>query len=463
MRPALQPQYGYWWLAEAPDERTSGVLEADTHGKLTLTLYGRLGTHVSASGWVQGARRILGEVDMGVLVSLDRCFVKQTPGDFGLERQIWVVHDALIGAKFDAEEPWAFCGASFDMPLLTQWTGTRNIEDFLDRNDCDRATHLGIAVARRKWPLWQHDGVEVDLCLSGSVREISETTSVLEGAVRLRANAQKALTREQFREIAIRPLQVLIALATGQFTAAISADVQQGPRVPESPPAELPWYWQPLTISPADLRVQFGFHYGDVLALGADRFQVWIATHTPLDPVFDLYLGLLRQTGLAELSFLMVVQALETYHRRTGTDTILATSTWDPLREEIAAVITAAKTGPAEQGLLNKLTFYNEVSLRYRLKALLRPLAGVGDEITGQSGSNFVNAVVATRNYYTHWDAKSESAALRGEALVYATSRLTALLEILLLRDIGFASDSPAWIEILRRRARWLPTSVEGR
>ena len=66
------------------------------------------------------------------------------------------------------------------------------------------------------------------------------------------------------------------------------------------------------------------------------------------------------------------------------------------------------------------------MSLRYRLKALLRPLGSVGDEITGQSGANFVNAVVTTRNYYTHWDAKSEWAAMRGEALVYATSRLTA-------------------------------------
>jgi hypothetical protein len=453
----MEPQYGYWWLADRPDERSSGVLEQNAHGELRLTLHGRLGAKLSPSGWPEGARRILGEGDMGVIISLDRCFVRQAPGSFGLQRQVWHVHEAVIGAKFDPLEAWAFYGAQFEIPLLTQWAHPNHIADFLDRNDGGRPARLGIAVCLKNLALWERGGVQVELSHSASVRAINATTTALEAPVRLCAYADRALATEEFREIAIRPLQVLVGLATGRFTAAVSADVLLSPRDSEKPTHFVPWHWQPLRAIARDHETQYGFNYADIVALGADRLDAWIAKQASMDPVFDLYLGLLRETGIAELSFLIVVQALETYHRRTNDDTVLSSASWEPLREGIATLITAATSGSERMAFINKLKFYNEVSLRHRLKALLGGAAG---EICGQGGASFINAVVTTRNYYTHWDAQSESGALRGPALVHATSRLTALLEILLLRDVGFGIGSAPWNDVLRRRVSWLPKTA---
>lgn len=455
----MKPQYGYWWLADRPAERVAGVLEVGAQGQLTLSLYGRLDAARTPSGWVEGEQRVLGEVDMGAIVSLDRCFVQQVTGDFGLPRQIWHVHDAVIGAKFDATEPWAFCGAQFELPLVTGWTQRHSAAQFLKHDERGCATRLGIAVQLQKWPLWERDGIQVELTRSASVREKSETVTALEAPVLLSVHAPRALTSAAFREIGIRPLQVLIGLATGRFTATLSGRVLLSPRDAENRERYLPWHWQPLKTTTEERSVRFGFHYADVLALGPERFAAWIGLHDAVDPVLDLYLGVLRETGLAELSFLMVVQALETYHRRTGDETLLEETSWTPLRADLAALITAATNGRAREALLGKLDFYNEVSLRHRLKALLGPLSHAGEEICARKTGDFINAVVSTRNYYTHWDVRSEAHALRGHALAHATSRLTASLEILLLRDLGFASDSAACQEVLRRRVRWLPKS----
>jgi len=70
--------------------------------------------------------------------------------------------------------------------------------------------------------------------------------------------------------------------------------------------------------------------------------------------------------------------------------------------------------------------------------------------------------VVDTRNYFTHWSANDESAPVeRGADLFHLTSRLIALLELILLREIGFPEKSQASAEVMRRRVSWLLDSAD--
>jgi hypothetical protein len=123
----------------------------------------------------------------------------------------------------------------------------------------------------------------------------------------------------------------------------------------------------------------------------------------------------------------------------------------------IAHLATAVPEEPLRNILAGKLTYLNELSLGQRLKALIRSLGTVGTEICGGKRGPFVKQVTGTRHYFTHWDRRNEDKAVHRGELFYLISRLIALLEVRLLHDLGFALDSLACQEILRRRVRWLP------
>ena len=53
----------------------------------------------------------------------------------------------------------------------------------------------------------------------------------------------------------------------------------------------------------------------------------------------------------------------------------------------------------------------------------------------------FVDQVVATRNYFTHFDKEPEANVLKGERLYWTTRKLRALLEVCLMNEIGLSVD----------------------
>jgi hypothetical protein len=99
----------------------------------------------------------------------------------------------------------------------------------------------------------------------------------------------------------------------------------------------------------------------------------------------------------------------------------------------------------------------NEPNLARRLEDLFDQTEGMADKIAGIPVKKFIRQVTDTRNYFTHWDASNAARALSDGALLHASSRLQALLEMLLLRDAGFSLSSQAVAAVLQRRISWLP------
>jgi len=85
---------------------------------------------------------------------------------------------------------------------------------------------------------------------------------------------------------------------------------------------------------------------------------------------------------------------------------------------------------------MQRFRYINEYSLRKRLKELLTRTDSVFKTIL-KNGETFVENVVSTRNYVTHFDTALESKILTGSALYWATRKLRALLEICLLVELG--------------------------
>jgi len=293
-------------------------------------------------------------------------------------------------------------------------------------------------------------------------RQRSDLITEVESSVMLRVRSPQLIDGRQLQDAATRPVQVLLGLATGHYTAMTRAEVTVAGATPEERIARLPWRWQPLKGSLDPARARYAFTYNDLSALGESALDSVRQQLASIEPVLDLYVAALRELSYAELSFNVVVQALETYHRSRHAGHVLPEEHWVPLKDELKKVITDALASdrslqPARDTLCQRLTYFNEPSLRQRLKGLLASIEPHTSAVCGGDLTRFVQAVVDTRNYYTHWSAALEGKALRGGGAVRLTSRLRALLEILLLRELGFAADSTPERAILERRLSWLP------
>jgi hypothetical protein len=188
----------------------------------------------------------------------------------------------------------------------------------------------------------------------------------------------------------------------------------------------------------------------------------WFSRAELLRPIYDLYFGTLFQRGAyIHQRFLSLAQALESYHRRTIGGKHISEEDFGVLLAQLTDVVNGAGDGitrDARASFINKLKYFNEVSLRRRLKDLLRNLAGL-DALLIRNSSRFVDRVVDTRNYYTHYDAASEAGAVPEQDLYLLCSQMQFLLELCFLRELGL-SDSTI-DALVQRHQRYIGVSTQ--
>ncbi|MEO8313238.1 MAG: HEPN domain-containing protein [Pseudomonadota bacterium] len=373
-------------------------------------------------------------------------------------RQEWHVNESVIGAQFDETEMWGFYSASFSLPGITKWVQMRSSKTTLLGTERGELNGFSIAVEAKTWPLWTLDGVTVEFFNQISTLDVDEELSALRSRVHIRARSATVLGNADFYKVATRPVQVLFALATGEFTTPVSGEGSIAPFDPKGGNVFCERRWHPHDIRFEVDKLRFGFTYSTLVALGQDACQKWLERSAKSEAVFNLYLATLRDgTGTMELRFLMIVQALETLHRRSNSDAVLESAAWDVLRPQLANIITErVSKGPKREALLSRVQFFNELSLKQRLLSLLKALGPHAQGIAGGNEEAFVRRVVKTRNEFTHWSSGEDKDVFKEEQLVFATHRLIALLEMVLILDVGFGLDSSPLQEVWRRRISWL-------
>lgn len=165
--------------------------------------------------------------------------------------------------------------------------------------------------------------------------------------------------------------------------------------------------------------------------------ESWFTKRDLLMPVYELFFGALFNTRTyPNFQFLGLAQALETYHRRTNPDArYLSEQEYaDERYPELVSSLPSSLPNPLKEKLKNTLQYANEWSLRKRLKELVAavPVTGIaGDDPT------FVERVVDTRNYLTHYTEELERKAMRGPELMETVEEMRRLLAFLLLRELG--------------------------
>ena len=204
-------------------------------------------------------------------------------------------------------------------------------------------------------------------------------------------------------------------------------------------PARIAIYYQSLPFSERAPRTdphRMLFTYPRVRVSVADKFARWFAAYEQFQPALSLYFA--SRAGAHKYlngRFLSVVQALETYHRRTRNERPFDAATYG------AFVSTLEQACPPEhRELLARLVRYgNELSLAVRLKQIIEPFKDrLGDE---EARKRFVRQIVETRNYLTHYDPSLAERAADGRDLLALCMIGEAILQLHFMKEVGFTDE----------------------
>ena len=168
----------------------------------------------------------------------------------------------------------------------------------------------------------------------------------------------------------------------------------------------------------------------------------WFARSNQAVLAANVFFGAqLLESPVVNVKFLAAAQAAESYHRGLGSGLYMDQTAYDNAAAELVKHIPAGIESDHRQSLTSRLKYGNEFSLRKRLNALFERIPdNVAARIAGHV-PQFVNKVVDTRNYFTHYDHASQAGAFAGKDAFVAAERLRVLVAASLLHDLCIGED----------------------
>ena len=175
----------------------------------------------------------------------------------------------------------------------------------------------------------------------------------------------------------------------------------------------------------------------------SDRFSsfmnTWFDSADMLKPVFDLYFGTRYNPAIyVENQFLSYMIAIEAFHRLDTGGQYLSREKYEKIRQKLVVAIPNDMDKSHKESLKKKIEYGYEFSMRRRLKDVCRKYEkNIGKFI--DNANQFNDCVVGTRNHLIHNDPATKGRVCTGKDLVILTYQLKLLLEICLLRKLGFS------------------------
>jgi hypothetical protein len=165
--------------------------------------------------------------------------------------------------------------------------------------------------------------------------------------------------------------------------------------------------------------------------------QNWYHKYDELEPVLTLYFGIYYGRFVyLNLKFICLVQAIEAYHRRMVSNEELPENQH---KERITRILSSVSSND-QRWLKGELTYSNEPSLRKRLNDIFNKFAPILNKLIPDE-KYFINKVVNTRNYMTHYDSHLKEQSAKHNELFVITEKLRIMVEICLLKEIGLTTN----------------------
>ena len=433
--------HGYFWLAEKPDNRLTGVLRISEKGEASLEMFGAFESpHNRPLGQLTRERlHVLGVTDKAGPVTLIDCIVVQQQNVVNVEllsKSNLYIGCVFWGAHFDTEEV-LFWGMTFSVEGLDEWFV------FHHRPFSHDGDPTGLMSVTYNQPEPIRFPISDDLNIGFHMVAGTES-SLFEQAIttKMSISIQSSLRRSfsDFIQV-LRKVKNFICLAFDRnvsFTSITGARWE--PNAPYTPYDTVVIYGR---FDPYDLRKEnisvgnFLMSFDEIAHNIQEYLPRWLERYEEYEPTFNLYFAVSANRHMhLEGGFLFLIHGIESLHRRSSSETRMA-------EEEFSSLVDVVLKGTPDtwrSWIQERLKYANELSLRSRIRQMITPFNDLFGLETEREA--FISRVVGTRNYLTHYDQGIKSQAVTdAEQLLRLRSKLEALVQLHLLRLLEIDHD----------------------
>lgn len=433
---------GYFWLPEKEENKIPGILSIDDGGKIELEIVGHFDEKFEHLSGDDNLSRIIGHVEKDGLVTLDDCFYTKKNFSFGgISKSKVVVNKVLSGAAWDKDEKVDFNTFSFSVDCLDEWVGISGID--VD-NDWDRRTATIRYNPPEKIRMELKNGMTLEICFAYTLPGFPNVTEAkITQRAYFRLESENPRDLNDFTSTAFK-ITNLICFAMDEVVSlknvsATSSEILSDGGDDKKYPVPISIYYQSIPFSekiPKKNWHEMLFNFGAIKTNAQQVFNNWLNAYEHLSPALGLYFS--TKTGAQKYldgKFLALAQGLETYHRRTSSETLMDEAPYETLVSEIL------EGCPAEHldWLKGRLMHGNEINLGKRIKKIIEPFK----DHLGTSGerSKLLRKIVDTRNYLTHYSESLRDKSAKGRDLWVLCMKMEVIFNLHFLRVIGFTDE----------------------
>lgn len=436
---------GIWWLPDKPEKRVSGTLTFTPNKGANLDLMGSFKDIKNKNrSEILEPEIILGVSSDGKYITLYKCLETNSTTSFpGFQTSSrFLANLVFVGVHFQKSEDISFKSISVHYLHLDEWV---KIYGFVIKSWGKK----GVII---KYKLPEPFQVEIsdELKISINFRRKVSSRSFSQEEVTIKQNTEiKVETSEEkpfedFREI-IYHIQNLLTLGITEPVYPLSITGLTEVNV------ENEAYYLPVKIFYQLLDIPKGhktltsndmlFTFEDISNRFEPLLKNWFEKKDFLESVYNLYFGTLYNPHMyLEDQFLSLIQAIESFHRRVYGGKYLPDEKYDKVYEVLVNGIPEDVESELKDRLMEYLKYGNEFSLRKRLKEIFDKYKEILDKFI-ENKKDFIEKVVNTRNYFTHYDKELKEHTAHGEDLCRLNQKLRMCLETCLLAEIGFTSE----------------------
>lgn len=434
---------GYFWLPGKPEQRLPGTLRVSESGETTLELVGVFGDSIAIlTDFTSEVPRVVGVVENGDRVTLERCFYRSRNVSFGgISKSTILATFFLRGVQYDESEAITFFKVRFSLEGLDEWlsiSGLR-VEHHWRENSASIHFDQPNEIVHQL-----PDGMVLAFTFGWtlpSVPIITDAKITQKAFITLKSEFARPL--EEFLPFVFK-INNFLCFAIDETVSldsvtCYSYEIMRGVGGGEKRDVPIKLYYQSIPFRDAKPKVGWHnmlFRYGHI----ADKLTIilnnWLSNYETSEPAFNLYFA--SKAGAHKYldgRFLSLVQGIETLHRRNSQETTMPEAEFN----ELIAALVKGLPSIKQEWLAKKLEYANELSLRHRMRQMIAPFESLyGDS---RQRKYFVGKVVDTRNYLTHYDARLSGQAAKGKSLWELCVKLEALFQLHFLRVIGLNED----------------------
>jgi hypothetical protein len=453
---APQVLEGYFWLPDDTEKRLSGRLRISEVGKCSLELlgfFGRLPGGFSTDS--SNLPTVHGLIEGGAVTLYDCHYQNRNIGFGTVSRAKLHVGTAFKGAHLPPEAEVQFCKLEAAISGLDEWLQITGITTGFE---LDEAEKVRSAFVRYVPP------PKIELKLPGLrvAFEFAWTAPGFGVMKEAKITHQARLTVVPDGEMAFEDLNQLLGRVVNFLSFAADQTLSVDALYAYSPaatmsvragekPLSLPVFYESSTPT-GEVKVDQDnvlFSYPDVADQLERMLTEWLDQHEALGPAFNLYFAVSAGRHVyLESAFLSIAQGVETLHDRASGETLESPEAFAHRVERILAGC------PEEfrEWLAEELAYANKPSLRARLRRMLKPFAAHFGN--AEARKEFVDRMVDTRNYLTHYDPALAERAAHGVDIYYLTAKLEALFQLHLLTMIGISRERIEHLIASNRKTR---------